>query len=107
MSVMRRFLKTSEGSSAALCARQPSEVVPAEVQHGKTPAWTSFSPECDVLHPQVEEFYPAVLMSDVVKLTASHYFGIVPLHQNRQHQLAYLQTCMALLSSLPTNTGEH
>jgi len=49
----------------------------------------------------VTEHYPSVLLSDVVKITASHYFGIVPLHQNRDHQLAYLQNCMGLLSSLP------
>ena len=42
-----------------------------------------------------------VEMHDVVKLTASHYFGIVPLHQNQSHRLAYLETCKALLSSLP------
>ena len=41
-------------------------------------------------------------MKDVVKLTASHYFGIVPLHQNREHQLAYLTTARALLSSIPS-----
>ena len=41
-------------------------------------------------------------MGDVVKLTASHYFGIVPLHQNTEHQHAYLQTASALLSSIPS-----
>ena len=41
-------------------------------------------------------------MHDVVKLTASHYFGIVPLHTNQSHQLAYLEICRALLSSLPS-----
>ena len=49
----------------------------------------------------VSEHYPSVELSDVVKITASHYFGIVPLHLNRDHQLAYLQTCSGLLSSLP------
>ena len=48
----------------------------------------------------VRENYPEVLLSDVVKITASHFFGIVPLHVNREHQLAYLQTASALLSSL-------
>ena len=40
-------------------------------------------------------------LSDVVKITASHYFGIVPLHVNTEHQAAYLHTAAALLSSLP------
>ena len=48
----------------------------------------------------VSEHYPAVRMADITRLTAQHYFGIVPLHQNQQHQLAYLQTCAALLSSV-------
>lgn len=48
----------------------------------------------------VREHYPTVRFSDVVKLTASHYFGIVPLHVNRDHQCAYLQTASALISSL-------
>jgi len=48
----------------------------------------------------VREHYPSVRLSDVVKITASHYFGIVPLHVNREHQKAYLQTAAALLSSL-------
>ena len=48
----------------------------------------------------VREHYPSVRLSDVVKITASHYFGIVPLHVNREHQMAYLQTASALLSSL-------
>ena len=39
-------------------------------------------------------------LSDIVRITASHYFGIVPLHVNREHQMAYLQTASALLSSL-------
>ena len=39
-------------------------------------------------------------LTPVASLTAQHYFGIVPLHQNQQHQLAYLQTCAALLSSV-------
>jgi hypothetical protein len=55
----------------------------------------------DTFRAFVAEHYPTVRHEDVVALTASHYFGIVPLHQNRQHQLAYLSTCMALLSSLP------
>lgn len=50
----------------------------------------------------VTDHYPKVIMSDVVKLTASHYFGIVPLHQNREHQAAYLTTASALLSSIPS-----
>ena len=41
-----------------------------------------------------------VRLSDIVRITASHYFGIVPLHVNREHQMAYLQTASALLSSL-------
>jgi hypothetical protein len=41
-------------------------------------------------------------MHDVVKLTASYYFGIVPLHTNQSHQLAYFEICRALLSSLPS-----
>ena len=48
----------------------------------------------------VSDHYPAVRMADITRLTAQHYFGIVPLHQNQQHQLAYLQTCAALLSSV-------
>ena len=48
--------------------------------------------------------YPEVRLSDVVKITASHYFGIVPLHVNREHQQAYLQTASALISSF--NVGE-
>merc|ERR1711988_1087242 len=48
----------------------------------------------------VAENYPGVLISDIVKLTAQHYFGIVPLHVNREHQLAYLHTCSALLSNI-------
>jgi hypothetical protein len=48
----------------------------------------------------VRENYPTVRLSDVVKLTASHYFGIVPLHVNRDHQVSYLQTASALISSL-------
>ena len=48
----------------------------------------------------VREHYPEVRLSDVVKIAASHYFGIVPLHVNRDHQVAYLQTAAALLSSL-------
>jgi len=40
-------------------------------------------------------------MADVMQLTASHFFGIVPLHTNQQHQLAYIETCKALLSALP------
>ena len=49
----------------------------------------------------VREHYPTVRLSDIVKITASHYFGIVPLHVNRDHQAAYIQTASALLSSLP------
>ena len=48
----------------------------------------------------VREHYPEVRLSDIVKITASHYFGIVPLHVNKEHQHAYLQTASALLSSL-------
>jgi len=48
----------------------------------------------------VREHYPTVKLSDVVKITASHYFGIVPLHVNTDHQRAYMQTASALLSSL-------
>jgi len=48
----------------------------------------------------VADKYPEVDFRDVVMLTASHYFGIVPLHQNRSHQHAYLHTCQALLSSM-------
>ena len=48
----------------------------------------------------VREHYPEVRLSDVVKITASHYFGIVPLHVNRDHQQAYLQTASALISSI-------
>jgi hypothetical protein len=44
--------------------------------------------------------YPNVAVQDVVKLSASHYFGIVPLHNVLTHQLAYLDTCRALLSSI-------
>ena len=49
----------------------------------------------------VAERYVGVNLSDIVKLTASHYFGIVPLHQNQEHRLAYLQTAVALMSSIP------
>ena len=49
----------------------------------------------------VKEHYPEVRISDVVKIAASHYFGIVPLHVNQSHQVAYLQTAAALISSLP------
>ena len=49
----------------------------------------------------VAERYVGVNLSDIVKLTASHYFGIVPLHQNQEHRRAYLQTAAALLSSIP------
>ncbi|KAL1521269.1 hypothetical protein AB1Y20_020938 [Prymnesium parvum] len=55
----------------------------------------------DTFRSFIAENYPQVLMSDVVKLTASHYFGIVPLHQNPEHQAAYLRTASALLSSIP------
>ena len=48
----------------------------------------------------VSEHYPAVRMADITRLTAQHYFGIVPLHVNRDHQAAYLQTASALISSL-------
>ena len=48
----------------------------------------------------LREHYPEVRLSDIVRITASHYFGIVPLHVNREHQMAYLQTASALLSSL-------
>ena len=48
----------------------------------------------------VREHYPEVRLSDIVRITASHYFGIVPLHVNTEHQMAYLQTASALLSSL-------
>ena len=51
----------------------------------------------------VREHYPTVRLSDIVKITASHYFGIVPLHVNREHQAAYLQTASALISSLAAN----
>mmetsp|Transcript_36127 Transcript_36127/g.84397 ORF Transcript_36127/g.84397 Transcript_36127/m.84397 type:complete len:805 (-) Transcript_36127:85-2499(-) len=54
----------------------------------------------DTFRDFVGEQYPQVSMSDVEMLTASHYFGIVPLHTNKQHQLAYLQTCAALLSRI-------
>ena len=53
----------------------------------------------------VREHYPTVQLSDIVKLTASHYFGIVPLHVNRDHQVAYLQTASALISSLGATTS--
>ena len=41
----------------------------------------------------------------MVKITASHYFGIgiVPLHVNQDHQVAYLQKAAALISSLPNS----
>ena len=44
-------------------------------------------------------------LSDVVKITASHYFGIVPLHVDSSHQLAYLHTASALLSSIPSESA--
>ncbi len=47
----------------------------------------------------VAEHYPTVRFSDIVMLTASHYFGIIPLHVNSEHQAAYLQTAAALVSS--------
>jgi hypothetical protein len=53
----------------------------------------------------VRDNYPSVRLSDIVKITASHYFGIVPLHVNRDHQAAYLQTAAALLSSLAALEG--
>jgi hypothetical protein len=31
----------------------------------------------------VRDNYPSVRVEDVIKITASHYFGIVPLHVNR------------------------
>ena len=49
----------------------------------------------------VAEHYRGVSFLDVIKLTASHYFGIVPLHVNQDHRLAYLQTATALMSSIP------
>ena len=49
----------------------------------------------------VRDQYPGVSFKDIIKLTASHYFGIVPLHQNQEHRRAYLQTAAALLSSIP------
>jgi hypothetical protein len=49
----------------------------------------------------VAEQYVGVALSDIIKLTAAHYFGIVPLHQNQDHRRAYLQTASALLSSIP------
>jgi len=52
----------------------------------------------------VSEHYPSVVHDDIVKLTASHYFGIVPLHVNKDHQVAYLQTAEALISSLPPHS---
>ena len=45
----------------------------------------------------VAEHYPRTRMSDVIKITASHYFGIVPLHINQQHRQEYFKTCLALL----------
>eukprot|EP00965_Chrysotila_dentata_P084990 2805532-Pleurochrysis_carterae.AAC.1 len=33
--------------------------------------------------------------------------GIVPLHTNKQHQLAYLQTCAALLSRVWPRLRDH
>ncbi len=39
----------------------------------------------------------------MVKITASHYFGIVPLHVNQDNQVAYLQKAAALISSLPNS----
>ena len=53
----------------------------------------------------VSEHYPSVVHDDIVKLTASHYFGIVPLHVNKDHQVAYLQTAEALISSLPPHSA--
>jgi len=50
----------------------------------------------------VAEHYRGVSFLDVIKLTASHYFGIVPLHVNQDHRLAYLQTATALMSSIPS-----
>ena len=41
----------------------------------------------------------------MVKITASHYFGIVPLHVDSSHQLAYLHTASALLSSIPSESA--
>ena len=49
----------------------------------------------------IKENYKEVQIEDVVRLTASHYFGIVPLHVNRDHQRSYLATCKILLASLP------
>ena len=54
-----------------------------------------------VIRAFVAEHYRGVSFLDVIKLTASHYFGIVPLHQNQEHRRAYLQTAAALLSSIP------
>ena len=53
----------------------------------------------------VAEHYAGVPMADIMRLTASHYFGIVPLHVNRDHQVAYLQTASALISSLGATTS--
>ena len=60
----------------------------------------------DTFREFVAEHYPTVQMADVIRLTAQHYFGIVPLHVNQSHQMAYLQTASTLLSSLPNVNGE-
>eukprot|EP00967_Tisochrysis_lutea_P100766 scaffold150620_cov35-Tisochrysis_lutea.AAC.1 len=54
----------------------------------------------EIFHDFVNHEYPGVDFNDIIKLTASHYFGIVPLHTNQKHQLAYLETCKVLLSSI-------
>jgi len=55
----------------------------------------------DTFRTFVKDHYPSVAFSDIVKITASHFFGIVPLHVNKDHQIAYLQTAQALISTCP------
>ena len=63
--------------------------------------WKDDVADLDTFRAFVAEHYRGVSFLDVVKLTASHYFGIVPLHVNQDHRLAYLQTATALMSSIP------
>ena len=42
--------------------------------------------------------YPAVRLRDVRMIVAAHFFSIVPLHDNRGHQVQFLAKARALLA---------
>lgn len=54
----------------------------------------------DVFKSWLHDQHPDIDMRDIKMITAAHYFCIVPLHENRQHQTQFLQAAKEIFASL-------